>query len=46
VSEPLVDLPGLCDEIPESSALIVHQPGPDQNRPFRPRVERSAAVSA
>lgn len=46
VSEPLVDLPGLWDgRDPESSALIV-QPGPDEHRPFRPRVERGAAVSA
>jgi predicted glutamine amidotransferase len=45
LSEPLVDLPGLWDEIPASSALIV-QPGADEHRPFQPRVERSAAVSA
>jgi predicted glutamine amidotransferase len=45
VSEPLVDLPGLWDEIPESSVLIV-QPGQDEHRAFRPRVERGAAVSA
>ena len=45
LSEPLVDLPGLWDEVPESSALIV-QPGPDERRPFRPRVERTTAVPA
>jgi predicted glutamine amidotransferase len=45
VSEPLADLPGVWEEIPESSVLIV-QPGPDEHRPFRPRVERGAAVSA
>jgi predicted glutamine amidotransferase len=45
VSEPLADLPGMWDEIPESSALIV-QPGPDEHRAFQPRVERDAAVSA
>jgi hypothetical protein len=45
VSEPLADLPGMWDEIPQSSALIV-QPGSDERRPFRPRVERGAAVSA
>jgi len=45
LSEPLVDLPGVWDEVPESSALIV-QPGPDERRPFRPRVERSTAVPA
>jgi predicted glutamine amidotransferase len=45
LSEPLVDLPGLWDEVPGSSALIV-QPGPDERRPFRPRVERGTAVPA
>src|SRR3954462_848358 len=45
LSEPLVDLPGLWDEIPESTAIVV-QPGPDERRPFRPRVERGAAVPA
>jgi glutamine amidotransferase len=43
VSEPLADLEGVWDELPESSALIV-QPGPDEHRPFRPRVERGTAV--
>jgi glutamine amidotransferase len=45
LSEPLVDLPGLWDEVPEGSALVV-QPGPDEHRPFRPRVERGTAVPA
>jgi predicted glutamine amidotransferase len=45
VSEPLVDLSGLWNEVPENSALIV-QPGPDESRPFRPRVERGAAIPA
>jgi predicted glutamine amidotransferase len=36
VSEPLSDLPGLWQEIPESTVLIV-QPGADEQRPFRPR---------
>jgi predicted glutamine amidotransferase len=37
VSEPLSDLPGLWDEIPEASVLVV-QPGEDELRPFRPHV--------
>jgi hypothetical protein len=37
VSEPLGDLPGVWLEVPESSALIV-QRGPDEQRPFEPRV--------
>jgi predicted glutamine amidotransferase len=36
VSEPFAELPGVWEEIPESTALIV-QPGPDERRPFRPR---------
>jgi predicted glutamine amidotransferase len=35
VSEPLADLPGVWDEIPDGSALIV-QPGADEPRPFAP----------
>ena len=38
VSEPLADLPGVWHEIPESTVLIV-QPGPDEQRPFRPHYE-------
>jgi predicted glutamine amidotransferase len=45
LSEPLVDLPGLWDEVPESTALVV-QPGPDEHRPFRPHVEHGVAVPA
>jgi glutamine amidotransferase len=45
VSEPLADLPGAWIEIPESTALIV-QPGPDEQRPFRPHFERAAANGA
>ena len=41
VSEPLADLPGVWHEIPESTVLIV-QPGPDEERPFRPRYEAPA----
>jgi predicted glutamine amidotransferase len=36
VSEPLIDLPGLWQEIPASTALVV-QDGPDLETPFRPR---------
>jgi len=38
VSEPLADLPGVWEEIPESTVLVV-QPGPDEQRPFQPRSE-------
>ena len=34
VSEPLADLPGVWESIPESTVLIV-QPGEDEQRPFR-----------
>lgn len=36
VSEPLSDLPGLWDEVPTSTAVIV-QPGADTTVPFTPR---------
>ena len=36
VSEPLGDLPGVWEEIPESAAVVV-QAGEDDTRPFRPR---------
>jgi predicted glutamine amidotransferase len=35
VSEPLSDLPGLWESIPESTVLVV-QPGADEQRPFVP----------
>jgi glutamine amidotransferase len=35
VSEPLADLPGVWESIPESTVLVV-QPGDDEQRPFRP----------
>ena len=38
VSEPLSDLPGLWQEIPESTVLVV-QPGPDEQHAFNPRFE-------
>ena len=36
VSEPLGDLPGAWNEVPESHLGIV-QPGADELRPFTPR---------
>ncbi len=36
VSEPLADLPGAWNEVPETSCVIV-QPGEDELLPFRPR---------
>jgi predicted glutamine amidotransferase len=43
VSEPLSDLPGLWESIPESSVLII-QPGADEHREFRPRAPAQAAA--
>jgi predicted glutamine amidotransferase len=37
VSEPFADLPGLWQEIPASSAVIVRPGGPLEHRPFRPQ---------
>ena len=45
VSEPLVDLPGVWAEIPESTVMII-QPGPDESRPFEPRYEPAAGNGA
>ena len=42
VSEPLGDLPGVWEEIPEATALVV-QDGPDEQRAFRPRVKEAIA---
>jgi predicted glutamine amidotransferase len=41
VSEPMSELPGLWNEIPASTVLIV-QPGPDEQRPFHPHFEPAA----
>jgi predicted glutamine amidotransferase len=38
VSEPIADLPGVWEEIPESTMLVV-QPGPDERFEFHPRFE-------
>jgi predicted glutamine amidotransferase len=44
VSEPFSDLPGVWNEIPESTVLIV-QPGADEQRPFRPRRVTQSVVA-
>jgi len=44
VSEPLGDLKGAWLEVPEATAWII-QPGPDEQRPFRPRVPEPAMAS-
>jgi predicted glutamine amidotransferase len=44
VSEPMSELPGVWHEIPPSTVLLV-QPGPDEQRPFRPGVAAQPAVS-
>jgi predicted glutamine amidotransferase len=38
ISEPFGDLPGAWTELPEASLVII-QPGPDEQRPFRPHVD-------
>ncbi len=43
VSEPVSDLPGAWREVPESTALII-QRGPDEHRPFCPRVSGAGAA--
>jgi predicted glutamine amidotransferase len=45
VSEPLVDLEGVWQEIPESTVVIV-QPGADEMRPFEPHYEQAAGNGA
>ena len=45
VSEPNSDLPGVWEEIPESTVLIV-QSGPDEKRSFNPRYEPAATNGA
>src|SRR5262245_39061537 len=37
VSEPLRDLPGAWNEVPESSYGVVHREGQDELKPFTPR---------
>jgi glutamine amidotransferase len=44
VSEPLGDrLPGAWVAVPEATAWVI-QPGPDERRPFQPRVPEAASV--
>jgi predicted glutamine amidotransferase len=45
VSEPFSDLPGLWNEIPESTVLVV-QPGADEQLPFTPRRVAQAVGAA
>jgi predicted glutamine amidotransferase len=45
VSEPLADLHGVWNEIPESTVMIV-QPGDDVQRPFEPHYEPAAGNGA
>jgi glutamine amidotransferase len=42
VSEPLADLPGAWDELPEASAVVVERGAELERRPFRPRVAAAA----
>ena len=41
VSEPLGDLPGVWEEVPEATALVI-QDGKDEQHAFRPRVASAA----
>jgi len=45
VSEPLSDLRGVWVEVPESTAIVI-QPGPDEQRPFRPRLPVAQPAAA
>jgi predicted glutamine amidotransferase len=45
ISEPFRDLPGAWEMIPEATVLIV-QPGPDEQRPFRPHVDATRTNGA
>ena len=44
-SEPFSDLPGVWQEIDESSAVIVRSGGVLEHEPFRPRVPRATLSS-
>jgi predicted glutamine amidotransferase len=46
VSEPFADLPGVWQEIPEATGVTVRRGGALEERPFVPRVEAPATVSA
>jgi predicted glutamine amidotransferase len=43
VSEPLSDLPGIWNEVPESTVLVM-QPGADEQRTFQPRAPENVAT--
>jgi predicted glutamine amidotransferase len=45
VSEPLSDLPGVWNEVPESTVLVV-QEGPDESHDFRPQVPAQPVATA
>jgi glutamine amidotransferase len=45
VSEPLSDLPGLWNEVPESTVLVV-QEGADERHDFRPQVPAQPVATA
>ncbi len=44
VSEPLGDLPGVWNEVPEGTALVI-QDGPDEQRAFQPRTPAMAGAA-
>ena len=44
VSEPLGDLPGVWEAIPEATALMI-QDGPDEQRAFQPRSPAMAGAA-
>jgi predicted glutamine amidotransferase len=46
VSEPFSDLPGLWQEIPESTAVTVRRGGFFEERPFRPRPADATVVAS
>jgi predicted glutamine amidotransferase len=46
VSEPVSDLPGVWNEIPEATAVTVRPGGVLEQQPFRPRIPASALVGA
>jgi glutamine amidotransferase len=44
VSEPFADLPGVWQEIPDSTAVTVRRGGILEERPFRPAADRSSVA--
>src|SRR5262249_42415788 len=45
VSEPVIDLPGAWEEIPQASAAIVRYGGAMELRPFHPRIASAPATA-